>query len=692
VHPVSGAGTLRGIIAAAFSATEHNMNNFRPICGAVLTGIVAAILGGCGGPGETQKKAPFADLSRAEFNQRAAELFLPLFWREDVDGDGNLDANELEILTGGYPRAERSLWIDESGRLTQQFRDAYNLMRKPTPAHPDPAEQKRRQIVLEELAQGRPTLVLTDLTQVSEGEKNFVRHMLTVAELIERLYARQRGVFGLQADIPSDDLASQALFYRNQSPYCEAPKTENIEECSALPKKPPRVVGLYPAEIQKDENFCAMLEKQPNAKALMDHFSVIEVDPNRPDRFRAVPYNQAYGREMDAIARELELAARALGDDEAALKQYLTAAAGSFRSNDWEPANEAWVAMNAQNSKWYVRVGPDEVYYEPCAWKAGFALQLARINPDSLKWQEKLDPLKRDMENRLAEMAGPPYKARNVQFKIPDFIDVVLNAGDMRPAHGATIGQSLPNWGRVAEKGGRTTAMTNLYTDVDSQQSQAELMSSTFCPTTNALATTTPFEGLVSTVLHEAAHNLGPSHEYAVNGRQDDQIFGGPLAATLEELKAQTSAMYLTHWLAERGIFTAEEVRKIQVRNIAWAFGHISRGMYTADGSPRNYSQLAAMQVGSLLKAGALTWHADQTAANGTDQGCFDVNFDALPAAVEAFETKVLQIKARGDRKGAEQLKAEFVDAQDDFAKLKETIAERWLRAPRASFVYSIKM
>ena len=40
-------------------------------------------------------------------------------------------------------------------------------------------------------------------------------------------------------------------------------------------------------------------------------------------------------------------------------------------------------------------------------------------------------------------------------------------------------------------------------------------------------------------MLHEAAHNLGPAHEYKVKGKTDDQVFGGPLASTLEELKAQ---------------------------------------------------------------------------------------------------------------------------------------------------------
>jgi hypothetical protein len=670
---------------------EHRMNlhssRFRLVVS--FAALLAVGMTACSrdqAPGAAKKaSSQYGAIERVAFNRRAAELFLPLFWREDANKNGSLEPGELAVLTG-YPRADRSLWVDGSGRFTEELSNTYKQMRKseqPT----DP----RQKLVLEELAQGRTTLVETDLAQATPGEKNLVTHLLNVAELIERIYARQKGVFGMQAEIPVADTASQMLFHRNQSPFCEAPKTEKEGACSALATKPARVVGLYPAQIQSDQNFCATLQKAPNAKELMGHFSVV-VDGDKPGTYRAVPYTEAYRQEMEAIAKELEASVTDLDPQEAALKEYLLATANSFRTNDWEPANAAWVAMNAQNSKWYVRIAPDEVYYDPCAWKAGFALQLARINPESLEWQKKLDPIKRDMENTLANMAGRPYRARDVNFKIPDFIDVVINAGDQRSAHGATIGQSLPNWGPVAEKGGRTVAMTNLYTDADSQTVQADLMSSAFCKNTNAAATTTPRETLVSSLLHEAAHNLGPSHEYKVNGKEDDLLFGGTLASTLEELKAQTSAMYLTNWLAGKGVFTDDEVRKIQVRNIAWAFGHISRGMYTADGTPRNYSQLAAIQLGSLMKAGAISWQADQPAANGKDQGCVEINFEALPAAIESLETTVLQIKASGDKKRAEELKAQFVDADDEFARIKSTLTERWLRAPKASFVYSVRL
>ena len=108
-------------------------------------------------------------------------------------------------------------------------------------------------------------------------------------------------------------------------------------------------------------------------------------------------------------------------------------------------------------------------------------------------------------------------------------------------------------------------------------------------------------------------------------------------------------------------------------------------------GTPRTYSQLAAIQVGSFTKSGAIDWKSSEVAANGTDSGCLEINFDKMPAAIRSLETTVLKIKATGDRTGAENLKAEFVDGNNDFGKIKTVITERWLRAPKATFVYSLK-
>jgi len=635
----------------------------------------------------------YNNLVREDFNRRAAEKFLPLFWREDTNRDGVLQPSELAILWG-YGDSDPTHWVNAQQKFTPQFDQAYRSMVQPDGSADSKADskddQERHKLVLQELAQGRPTLVETDLTHETPANSGAVRHLMTGAQGIERIYAKQKGVSDFADKIPATDPASRMLFYRNQSPFCEAPMTENNPNCSALPMKPPRIFGLYPAGIQSDPKFCDALAKAPNAKELMDHFNVV-VEGDRPGAFKTLPYNEAYKDDMQAVATELEAAANSLGPEEQAFKSYLMAAAEGFRTNNWEPADRAWVAMSAENSRWYARVAPDEVYYEPCAWKAGFALQFARINPESLEWRKKLDPLKNEMENTIAAMAGPPYKPRDVQFKLPDFIDVVLNAADQRAPSGGTIGQSLPNWGPVAEAGGRTVAMTNLFTDADSQKALAAQMASLFCAATNMKATTSGKETLVSSLLHEAAHNLGPAHEYKVNGKVDSVAFGGPLASMLEELKAQTSSMFLKDWLITKGLFTQDEVNQNHLRDVAWGFGHISRGMYTAEGTPRTYSQLAAIQLGSFIKSGGVTWKAGEKAANGNDTGCFEIDFTKMPAAVRDLEMTVLRIKATADKAGAEKLKVAFVDAKDEFAQVKDTVRERWLRAPRASLVYSLK-
>src|SRR5262249_48021898 len=161
----------------------------------------------------------------------------PLFWREDSNKDGALQPNELAVLWG-YGDSEPSHWINPEQQFTPQFDQAYNAMLQPGPSAGSPAEEQRHKLVLEELAQGRPTLLETDLTQEMQPTKDMVRHLMNVATRIDRIYARQKGVRDMETNIPSTDTASLMLFHRNQSPFCEAPRTENNDNCSALPMKP----------------------------------------------------------------------------------------------------------------------------------------------------------------------------------------------------------------------------------------------------------------------------------------------------------------------------------------------------------------------------------------------------------------------------------------------------------------------
>jgi len=669
----------------------------------VLAVVVAAVAVACASEKAEVQAPPQAPpppplvtntVPRLDFNRAAIERGAPIFWVADDDNDSTLDPAELAVFWS--PGATLDAWVKD-GAFTPQFEALYRSVGTAPAATLAPDEAARRSAVLAELGQGMPTVIRTVLTDAKD--KALVGHIEAAATLIERVHAKQNGVFGLNAQIPADDTASKAMFFRNQGPFCDAPKTEKDPNCHALPSKPKKVSGLYPASIQV-EKFCEVLEKRKDADAIFNQFSVVQHKPAGTntgdpavDDLIAVPYTEAYKEEMTAISAELTAAAKVLEGDatEAAFRAYLEAAAKAFTDNQWFEADKAWKAMTATNSKWYLRIGPDEVYFEPCSRKAGFHVSFARINQESLAWQAKLDPVKKDMEAALAKLAGAPYKARDVGFQLPDFIDIVLNAGDARSSRGATIGQSLPNWGPVADSGGRTVAMTNLYTDPDSIAVSMTQASSLFCAATYAKLDPAPRHGTLSTVLHEAAHNLGPAHEYKVKGQTDDKIFGGPLASMLEELKSQTAALYFADWLVEKNLVTKEDADKAHVRDVTWAFGHIAQGMFDANGKPKAYSQLAGVQMGYFLERGVLVWRAEEKAHNGTDVGCFDINLETWKPQTEALAKVVLGIKGRGDKKLAEKTRDAYVLNAQPWAGLRETIKERALRSPKASFVYAIE-
>lgn len=643
---------------------------------------------GCGGASHGSTLPGGGGIDRARFNQLALRLELPLFWGADTNGNGAPDPDEVRTLLF-YPTS--TAWVD-AGAFTPAFEEARRAIELEA-AKPAPIDA-RRALVYAELEHTAPTLVDSDFRSLTAPHQAFARHMLVVAQLIDRLYAQQIGASALASRVDANDSASRSLFRRNWGPACEGSLTERETQCSAIEGAPHQPVDVYPAALQTgDDSFCAALEARPESASLLTPFTVVReaaaVAGTPAGMLAAIPYSVAYATLMRPIAAELRAAADAMTDPaETALVTYLRAAATSFETNDWVPADEAWSRMSVRNSAWYVRVGPDETYWEPCSQKAGFHLTFARINNGSLVWQDRLSPLRTDMEAALAGLVPAAYTARDVRFQLPDFIDIAVNAGDDRDPFGATIGQSLPNWGPVSDDGrGRTVAMSNLYTDPDSAARGRAQASSLLQSMDGYTDDATP--GLLSTILHEASHNLGPSHEYRANGKTDDEAFGGQLASMLEELKAQSAALFFVDFMRTRGVLSEELARAVYVDSIVWTFGHVSRGMYTPGGQRKAYSQLAAIQLGALLDEHAITWDPAALAADGTHRGAFAIDFARLPAACSALMTRVMQIKATGDRAAAEALATQYVDG-DRIPQ--QVIVDRYTSFPQVSFVYSVRL
>lgn len=617
-------------------------------------------------------------VSRADFNRFAVRMNVPLFWASDPDGNGVPEKNELRTLLF-YPTSET---VDVEHAMEEILAFQPDAM----PAGLSADETGRRKLVDEDLDQSAPSLLYTDLRASSDVDKTFLRHMLAAARSIDDVYATMNGSKELASRVPADDAASQSLFRRDRGPKCVCAKTRSEPACSAIPGSPKAVNDAYPAALQSDPGFCAALQKRPDAKTVVaDHFGVVR---EKDGKLVSVPYSEAYAAPMKAISAELHAAATDMTDPgETALKAYLDAAAGSFTTNDWGPADEAWSKMNAQNSKWYLRIAPDEVLSDPCNLKAQFHLNLARIDQGSVKWQEKLTPLEDDMEKTLAALVGPPYAARKVTFHLPDFIQIVFNAGDDRDAVGATAGESLPNWGKVETEGrGRTVAMTNIGSDPDSKASSKKRVESLLDAASARVWTEADEPALLGTILHEATHNLGPTYSYTHQGKKGDAAFGGSLAAMLEELKAETGAMYWLDWLSKKGVVAPVLGQEAYAAWLSWCLRHIAVGVHSGT-EDQPYAQLAAIQVGFLMDEGALGFDANAPAANGTDRGAFAVHWDRMPAAFEKLMKVVATLKAKNDKAAADALVAKYVDGAVVPMKV---IAERELRFPQTTYVYAV--
>ncbi len=562
----------------------------------------------------------------------------------------------------------------------------------------DNTETKRREMVRKELAQGSSAIIRTDFRskEYTQTDRDFAKRIIgQIAPLISELYQIQKGALKYRADIfqrgTQDDIQ---LYQRNQGPWCQATLTQDSPFCNAHPNFPKPKSDAYPPDIKQDAAMCEMFHAQPNGDALMDPFVVVRREKKG---FVPVPLNQVYAARMKSVAQHLRKAAKIYPEnEERALRAYLLAAAQAFEDNDWEKADEAWSAMNETNSRWYLRVGPDETYFDPCQEKAGFALTFAKVSSGSAKLKKVLFDHRQKLETQMASLIGTHYKPRTIGMKTPEFVEMIYNAGDSRHALGAVVGQTLPNWGEIAQKGRRNWNATNFYTDPTSVENRKKRAKLFFVPRLLKILEDSQEASLRATVIHEVTHNIGPDSSFEVNDQTAKERFGR-LSSVLEELKAQTGASWYLPYLKEQGVFSEKDILGLYLSNIFWCFNQISySGLFSSSGTPRAYGQLAAIQVAMLMEDGALK------KVNTPEGWRFDVVEAKLPKSFERIMKRVGQIKVTpGTAQQALKAAKDFIGYYVGLApgkpgkgcdqKLIDEIAERYRSIPKESFEYETR-
>jgi hypothetical protein len=160
----------------------------------------------------------------------------------------------------------------------------------------------------------------------------------------------------------------------------------------------------------------------------------------------------------------------------------------------------------------------------------------------------------------------------------------------------------------------------------------------------------------------------------------------------MDELWAQTAALWLTGFLLEKGVLTREDARRYWTGSILWAFRHVAEGMTTPKGVPKTYSQIAAVQVGSFVEAGALRWVEAPDPVMGRPAGRFAIDYDRLPGAVEALLGATGRAVAAGDARAAQALVDRYVSGPGAAGVHMDEVQARLRAFPDIHLVWAIDL
>ena len=473
----------------------------------------------------------------------------------------------------------------------------------------------------EKLAQFEEVTLTTDLSWLSENEREIIRILMDVADIMDE-------IFWMQSYGDKDELFSmiENEYAREYAKIHYGPWDRldaNRAFLEGFPEEKPLGANFYPLDMSREE-FEAWDE--PTKSSL---YTLIRRDEE--GNLVAIPYSEAY-KEQHEEAASLMLQAAELAE-EPGLKKYLEVRAEALLSDDYLPSDFAWMEMKESNIDFVV--GPIENYEDRLfGYKAAHE---SFVLVKDLEWSaqlEKFNAMLPGLQDRLP--VAPEYKAEepgtdadmNVYYAI-------YYAGDCN-AGSKTIAINLPNDPVIhLEVGSRKLQLKN---------SMKAKFDKILVPITEILIDESQRKHITfdaffeNTTFHEVAHGMGVKN--TVSGDISVRNALREYYSTIEEAKADIMGLWLVTQLYEMGEITSGEVMDNYVTFFAGIFRSSRFGASSAHGR------------GNMLN---LKYFADNGAFIYTEEGTYKVNFEEMKDAVTSLVEKILFIQGDGDYYAAQQ-------------------------------------
>ncbi len=480
---------------------------------------------------------------------------------------------------------------------------------------------RREQFVEQELT--------ADVTHLSEGDRQTLRHLVAAARAVDEIFLLQAWAGNSEfAELVANYEGSDAEAVKDYYRIMYGPWDRLSHHEPFIGDQPhPEGAGLYPEDLTV-EGFEAWIAAHPEDR---ESFTSLHTVIRRDDKgLVAVPYSIEYRSRLETAASELRSAAAAT--DNQSLRRFLELRAEAFLTDDYYESDMAWMDLDSAIE---VVIGPYETYEDQLlGFKAAFEAFICVAQPED---SARLEVFKSEL----------PFLERNLP--IPDehknfergsespirVVDELFTAGDTR-AGVQTIAFNLPNDERVREiKGSKKVLLKNVmrakYDGI-----LAPIAGRVLPP---GDADKISFEAFYQfTLHHELSHGIGPG-QITVDGRATEvRLELKELYSAFEEAKADVLGVYDIFALVDRGVMDGEILD-----SLPWTY---TAGMFRTT----RFGVAEAHGLGMVLQANYLL---EKGAVEITDEGRFRPVGELFREGFRDLARELLMIQALGDHDAA---------------------------------------
>jgi dipeptidyl-peptidase-3 len=346
-----------------------------------------------------------------------------------------------------------------------------------------------------------------------------------------------------------------------------------------------------------------------------------------------------YAKELAAVNRELEAAAKAA---DPGLAQVLRALVRFYQTGDlkdWHDYNVLWIKNDETVD---FASGFIEVYRDARGIKGSSQMVVAVVD-------QQLEPLMRKLaENAVYFEHKAPWEERfkklDVKPPVGKAIETLIASGDFSFT---TIGDNLPNEQDVREKyGTKSILLTSSVNAINAIRGSGAAVEFSDNPDEGALFTK---YGQVADNLHTALHEIIGHGSGKVIVPNDPSTYLREYASTLEEARADLVAYWNIYdpKLTELGVADIQEVGRELYRQLARAGVVALKNYPTGDTAQEDHDRSRLLVANYLIESGAL----ERVQKNG--HWYVEVkDYDKAHEAVGKLLAEIMRIKATGDYDG----------------------------------------